>query len=396
MNNQTYLTKTAGKLRSVFLLLLVAVFSLSGVVTANAATIGETGEYALVLQNPNDEWEGCFDGEYATIVRFNVAEGETTVKLSELTKGIVPFNGKTEFSHWVNGNGEKVGEDLALQDFNFSGNFYTTTGEEVSYTRGLVLTAAFSDKTLDDTGNYYATLDAFGGTIGGKAKLLLQSPATAFHTIDLTQYTPVRKDCTFVGWDLSGKLVTSLDASAFAKGAVAELTATYIKNAFDGDNRILKLNANGGTIDGKAVGQYDYLGGGDSGTSMSLLPYVPVRHGYTFAGWNTKQDGSGENCKTLYWRVWDQDDETDKQYDKDTLITVGSGYVLYQNVTLYATWTKNPVPAHTHTYTEKETLTRATTSKDGKRVYTYRCSVCGKQYTKTVAYYKASNIKQSQ
>ena len=100
MNNQTYLTKTAGKLRSVFLLLLVAVFSLSGVVTANAATIGETGEYALVLQNPNDEWEGCFDGEYATIVRFNVAEGETTVKLSELTKGIVPFNGKTEFSHW--------------------------------------------------------------------------------------------------------------------------------------------------------------------------------------------------------------------------------------------------------------------------------------------------------
>ena len=40
-------------------------------------------------------------------------------------------------------------------------------------------------------------------------------------------------------------------------------------------------------------------------------------------------------------------------------------------------------------------LTKATTSKDGKRVYTYRCSVCGKQYTKTVAYYKASNIKLS-
>ena len=40
-------------------------------------------------------------------------------------------------------------------------------------------------------------------------------------------------------------------------------------------------------------------------------------------------------------------------------------------------------------------LTKATTSKDGKRVYTYRCSVCGKQYSKTVAYYKASNIKLS-
>ena len=49
-----------------------------------------------------------------------------------------------------------------------------------------------------------------------------------------------------------------------------------------------------------------------------------------------------------------------------------------------------------HHYTKiSESLTRATASKDGKRVYTYRCAVCGKQYTKTVAYYKASNIKLS-
>ena len=395
MNHQTYFTKTAGKLRSVFLLLLVAVFSLSGMVTANAATIGETGEYALVLNTPNDEWEGCYDGEFTTIVRFNVAAGETTVKLSELTKGIVPFNGKTEFSHWVTRTGEKVGEDLALQDFTSNGNFYTSTGEEVSYTNGLNLTAAFSDKALDDTGNYYVTLDTFGGTIGGKAKLLLQSPASAFQTIDLTQYIPVRKGCTFVGWDLNGKLISSLDASAFAKGAVAELTATYTKNTFDGDDRILKLNANGGTIDGKAVGQYDYLGGGNSGTSMSLLPYVPVRHGYTFAGWNTKRDGSGKNYKYLYWRVWDQDEESDKQYDKDTLITEASGYVRYKNVTVYATWTKDP--ATQHNYKEKSrALTKATASKDGKLTATYTCAYagCTASYTKTLqTYYKVNAIK---
>ncbi len=395
MNHQTYLTKTAGKWRSVFLLLLVAVFSFSGMVTANAATIGETGEYALVLHTPSDEWEGCFDGEYATIVRFNVAAGETTVKLSELTAGITPFNGKTEFSHWVNRKGETVGEDLALQDFTSSGNFYTSTGDEVTYTRGLSLTAVFSDKALSDTGNYYATLDAFGGTIGGKAKILLQSPATAFQTIDLTQYIPVRKGCTFVGWDLGGKLVTVLDAGAFAKGAVAELTATYTQNTFDGSGLVLKLNANGGTIDGKAVGRYDYLGGGNSGTAMSLLPYVPVRHGYTFAGWNTKQDGSGKNCKYLYWRVWDQDDETDKQYDKDTLITEASGYVRYKNVTVYATWTKDP--ATKHNYKEKSRARiQATTSKDGKLTATYVCTYdgCGASYTKTLqTYYKVSNIK---
>ena len=54
------------------------------------------------------------------------------------------------------------------------------------------------------------------------------------------------------------------------------------------------------------------------------------------------------------------------------------------------------VPALGHNYKEKSrAFTKATTSKDGKRVYTYRCAVCGKQYTKTVAYYKASNIKLS-
>ena len=55
------------------------------------------------------------------------------------------------------------------------------------------------------------------------------------------------------------------------------------------------------------------------------------------------------------------------------------------------------VPALGHNYKEKSrALTRATTTKDGKRVYTYRCSVCGKQYTKTAqTYYKVSNIKLS-
>ena len=55
------------------------------------------------------------------------------------------------------------------------------------------------------------------------------------------------------------------------------------------------------------------------------------------------------------------------------------------------------VPALGHNYKEKSrALTKATTTKDGKRVYTYRCSVCGKQYTKTAqTYYKVNNIKLS-
>ena len=302
----------------------------------NAATISDDGKYSLVLTANEDE--GCFDGEYVKLVRFNIAEGETTVKLSELTKGIVPFNGKTEFSHWEMAENTKASEELEIANFTGSGNFYTSTGEEVKYTNGLMLNAKFSDKELKDSGKYYVSIDAFGGTINGKAKITLESKAEEFKTIDLTKYTPVRKGYTFKGWDLDGKIVTSINSSAFAKDAAINLTATYTQDTFDGTDRVLILNANGGTIDGKASNKYDYLGGGNSGTAMSLLPYIPVREGYTFNGWNSKKDGSGKNFKYIYWRRWDKDDKDD--LNRDTIIKNTLGAEYYQNVTLYASWTK--------------------------------------------------------
>ena len=302
----------------------------------NAATISDDGKYSLVLI-VNDDNAGI-DGEYAKLVRFNIAEGETTVKLSELTKGINPFNGKTEFSHWEMAENTKASEELEIANFTGSGNFYTSTGEEVKYTNGLRLNAKFSDKELKDSGKYYVSIDAFGGTINGKAKLTLESKAEEFKTIDLTKYTPVRKGYTFKGWDLDGKIVTSINSSAFAKDAVINLTATYTQDTFAGDDRVLILNANGGTIEGKASNKYDYLGGGNSGTAMSLLPYIPVREGYTFNGWNSKKDGSGDNFKYIYWRLWDNDGKT--TVEKNTIIKNTLGAEYYQNVTLYASWTK--------------------------------------------------------
>ena len=323
----------------IFLAIILAsicLFSFSNRV--NAATISDDGKYSLVLTA--NEFDGCFDGEYSKLVRFNIAAGETTVKLSELTKEIIPFNGKTEFSHWEMAENTKASEELEIAKFTGSGNFYTSTGKEVNYTNGLTLSAKFSDKELKDSGKYYVTFDAFGGTINGKAKLTLESKVAEFKTIDLTKYTPVRKGYTFKGWDLDGKIVTSVDSSALAKSAVANLTATYTQDTFKGDGIVLILNANGGKIDGKESNSYDYIGGGNSGTTMSLLPYIPVREGYTFNGWNTKKDGSGEIYNYVYWRFWDKDEKTDKEFDKDTLIKEESGYEIYKNVTLYASWTK--------------------------------------------------------
>ena len=319
-------------LKKTLFMMLIAVVSVLGITTVDALTISDDGKYTLILTSTAEN--ASIDGKEQKVIRFNVAEEETTVKLSELTIGIVPFNGKNEFSHWEKAGGEKVSDDIAISDFSWSDVAET-------YTNGLTLYARFSDKLLQGTGTYYLTLDPFAGKVNGESIIKLTSKSTEFKTVDLTKYIPVREGYTFKGWELDGKIVTSIDSSYFAKRDCIEITATYTQDTFKGDGIVLKLNANGGKIDGKESNSYDYIGGGNSGTTMSLLPYIPVREGYTFNGWNTKKDGSGENYNYVYWRFWDINEETDKEFEKDTKIKEENGYERYKNITLYASWIKN-------------------------------------------------------
>ena len=334
--------KAGLKIKTIFLMLLAAIFSISGIImsktTVKAATISDDGEYALIL----NVMEGDIDGEYGKVIKFNVADGETTVNLSELTDGIIPFNGQTEFSYWTKESNSDVKADevLNLADFKQNGSVWFGSGEEVFYTNGLSLWAKFSDKPLRGTGTFYVTMDPFAGTINGKTNLRLIVGSSEFQTMDLTNYVPVREGCTFRGWDLNGDFVTSIDAGAFAESDAVNVTATYTKDTFAGDDRVLILDANGGTIDGKASEKYDYLGGANSGTSMSLLPYTPVREGYTFTGWNTKTDGTGKHFKYLFWRLWNKENSEKAGINADTILE-GSSNKTYKNLTLYASWMKN-------------------------------------------------------
>ena len=333
--------KVSMKLKRVLLMLLVTALSLSGIVTANAVTVKDDGKYTLILTCGLNGMDGKVDGDYAKIIKFDVADGDTTVSLSEFTAGVRPFNGRTQFAYWATDwAGEtKAAEDIPLSDFNSEGTIWVNDGE-VNYTNGLTIYATFSEEPLKGTGTYYLTLDGYGGDLNGKKEITMTSSSSAYQTVDLTKYTPVRDGYTFVGWDLDGKFVTSVPADCFKEKDVVTVIATYTKNTFDNDGIVVTLNANGGQLNGKEYNTYDYIGGRDSGASMSLLPYVPVREGYTFNGWNTKSDGSGTMEKYVYWRIWDNNEETNKKYDKDTLITEDNGYVRYKNVTLYASWTK--------------------------------------------------------
>lgn len=329
------------KLKTAILMLLVTVLSLSCIVTANAAEIKDDGKYTLILTCGLNGPDGKIDGDYSKMIKFDVADGDTTVSLSELTAGVLPFNGRTQFAYWATDwTGEtKVTENMPLSDFNSEGTFYLER-EPVEYSNGLTVYAAFSEEALKGTGTYYLTLDGLGGDINGKYEITMTSSSSEYQTVDLTKYTPVRDGYTFVGWALNGEFVTEISADCFKESDAVKVLATYTKNTFDNDGIVLTLNANGGQLNGKESNTYDYVGGRDSGASMSLLPYVPIKDGYTFNGWNTKSDGSGDNYKYVYWRIWDKDEETDKEFDKDTLITESNGYVRYKNVTLYASWTK--------------------------------------------------------
>lgn len=338
--------KTGAKLRGALIMLLVAVFSISGIVCVNAATIKDDGKYSLVLLC--SDMFGTIDGETSKIIKFNVADGEDSVSIAELTKGIVPFDGEHEFSHWSTdfSDTSKADDEIPISKFTSSGNVYLNDGTEVEFNNGFRLYGRFSEKPLKGTGTYYLNLDAFGGTIKDKSVYQITSKSDEFKTVDLSNYVPTRKGCNFIGWDLNGKYVNKITAADFADRDSVTVIATYTTNEGFDDSKIhVTLDANGGTIDGKKSAKYNYLGGGNSGTSMSLLPYVPVRNGYTFNGWNSKKDSSGKNYKYLYWREWDKEnwgnDDRESEFERDGLITEDGGYERYLNLTLYATWTKD-------------------------------------------------------
>lgn len=263
------------KLKTTVLMLLVAVLSFSCIITANAATISNDGKYTLVLTCGLNGMDGKVDGDYAKMIKFDVADGDTTVSLSELTAGVLPFNGRTKFAYWATDwTGEtKAAEDLPLSDFKSEGTFWVNDGE-VKYTNGLTIYATFSEEELKGTGTYYLTLDGLGGDINGKKEITMTSSSSEYQTVDLTKYTPVRDGYTFVGWDLDGEYVTSVPADCFKEKDAVKVLATYTKNTFDNDGIVLTLNANGGTIDGKESNKYDYVGGRDSGALIDRKSVV--------------------------------------------------------------------------------------------------------------------------
>lgn len=123
----------------------------------------------------------------------------------------------------------------------------------------------------------------------------------------LTLASPKRDGYEFIGWQMDGSFVKSINHQN------AELTAIWKKTA------TVSFDANGG--DGTMTPH--------AGTQITVPECTFVNGGYSFDGWNTKKDGSGTMYKpgdkissdtVLYaqWKANTSDDVTDASTKTDT------------------------------------------------------------------------------
>lgn len=151
----------------------------------------------------------------------------------------------------------------------------------------------------------------------------------------------------FLGWVLYYDTTLKPDPSMGMAGAALDSgNICYVKPA-DGSRNIevhaawqrdgesnwpslLTLDANGGTIENESVMTYDAATPMGSGGYVYLCAYpVPVREGYTFTGWYTTPDGTGQKeTRLLGLEFYEKNGD---EYDFSSM----------KEITLYAGWAKN-------------------------------------------------------
>lgn len=158
------------------------------------------------------------------------------------------------------------------------------------------------------TTTYTVKFNANGGTGAPSSQTKTHGQAL---TLSSTKPTRTSDDSNisyrFVGWSTSASATT----------AKWKAGGTYTTNASDTLYAVWSTSVNSYDV------VYDANGGSGApskqtktaGTALTLSSIVPTRSGYTFAGWNTKQDGSG------------------------TTYSAGSSYTTDDDLILYAMWT---------------------------------------------------------
>jgi uncharacterized repeat protein (TIGR02543 family) len=149
-------------------------------------------------------------------------------------------------------------------------------------------TACSSGSSGTDIKGFTVTFDKNGGdTEASPTTKTVYSPAT---TIDSLPTAPTRAGYAFTGWN------TEADGSGTPFTASTPVTADITvyaqwRHQSQSGELIVTFHKNGGDTEADP-NQIDVV---PPATTIDALPTAPTRTGYTFAGWNTEPDGSGED-----------------------------------------------------------------------------------------------------
>ncbi|MEE1069354.1 MAG: InlB B-repeat-containing protein, partial [Paludibacteraceae bacterium] len=226
--------------------------------------------------------------------------------------------------------------------YGYQGTSYTSLNKtitikaKVSTDGGSSYSEASTPAKLTGSSKVFTSTSSCAGISGASATLNAGSSSTTFkagYTANTTLTAVVATGYTFAGWYTDSKVSSDLESTVNPAGAT-----TYYAY-YKAHQYTVKFDANGGTGSMSNQSSHTY------GVSKALTANAFTRTGYTFAGWNTKADGTG----TSY---------TNKQSVSNLSLTDGA------TITLYAQWTAN-------TYTVTLDQTGATTQGTASVTATY-------------------------
>ena len=220
-------------------------------------------------------------------------------------------NNNTQMLTPANGNNDAALVLTYVGSEYSSMNNTITIKAKVSTNGGSSYSDANTPAKLTGSSKVFTSFTSCAGTTDASATLNAGSESTTFkagYTANTALTAVAATGYTFTGWYTDSKVSSELESTVNPTGATTYY-AYYKANQYT-----VKFNANGGT--GTMSDQsYAY------GVSQALTANTFTRTGYTFAGWNTKADGTG----TKY---------TDKQSVRNLSSTDGA------TITLYAQWTE--------------------------------------------------------
>ncbi len=238
------------------------------------------------------------------VVSFNANGGSGSMAAQEIEEGVAANLNANAFTR---------------ADYTFAGWNTKADGTGTSYADGASITLTgsitlYAQWTYTPATKYYVTFDANGGSGSMDEQEFVSGVAGALNANAFT-----RNDYVFAGWN------TEEDGTgtAYADGASITLTESITLYAqwtrADATKYYVTFNANGGS--GSMAAQAF-----DKNVAGTLNANAFTRDDYTFAGWNTKADGTG------------------------TAYADGASITLTESITLYAQWTSTAVTKYYVTF----------------------------------------------